>query len=366
MTTGTRGFYEGNDGGKAWKLPRNVDPAQDGTRLAAHRPVIFDVGAAPDSVAIADFDQRLEATLPAETIARIDHVLEAGQFLATKGLADKPPIAVTEWRRGMILSCNHARDLDVIHDAMGHPRYLSNRHDLDEVVLAKHLQARLAAAQDSNADQWYVDYVRSLDEGAWVNVGFFNPHLSASMYKWGDAKKDKKQNAMEAHRLAAHHQGAAEAPLDWIERAVNFVIHHLPREHWGIRHEARGEYSDLEARLADDPSINKSEIGKVIARDATRLCELLEKEGKIVPWGLLDVPRDVVTPSMVEHAFLVSRAAPAQLEQLAAGEVDETQEPARTQRARSILDRLPALLEAARNDGRHDLAAAYEEFLAHG
>ncbi|MCS6284404.1 MAG: hypothetical protein H8K08_03155 [Nitrospira sp.] len=358
MTPGLRGFYEGSDGTVFRRLPRNVDPKQDGTHLAQHRPRLFNTTDPDDSVPLAEFDRRIEALVPAAVIARIDNAIEAGAMLSTRGLADQPPLALHEWRRGMILSWSHARDLEVIHDAMGHPRALANRHDVDEVVLAIHLKKRI-----DRADPWYRNYVQSLDDGAWINVGFFNPHLSASMYKWGDAKHGM-QNAMDAHRLSAHHQGNPEAPLDWIERAVNFVIHHIPREHWGIRHEPRGSYHDLEPRLAEDPAIKNSEIGKAIARDAAALCALLEQEGKIVPWGKLAVPKDQLTPSVIEHAFLITRpTGNARPEMLTDGETGD-EEPARIQRAHTILARLPEAIAEAEAVGRPELVAAYRKFLA--
>lgn len=357
MMPGTRGFYEGSDGKQHLILPRNVEPNLDGIRLAEHRPVIFDLPDVPDATPLEEFDQLMEAQVPTEVLSRIENVIEAGKFLARKGLADQPPLEEREWRRGMILSWSHARDLEVVHDAMGHPRYLKDRHDVDELVLARHLKARL-----SSADAWYKDYVLSLDDGAWVNIGFFNPHISASLYKWGDAKQGV-QNAMDAHRLAAHHLGSPEAPLDWIERAINFVVHHIPREHWGIRHEPRGEYSDAEELMATDPAMKDSEIGKMIARDAVRLYEMLEIAGKVVPWRLLKVPHDVLTPSIIEHSFLVGKIAH---ERISAVDAAETEEPRRLERARAVLARLPEALTEARLRQRSDLVAAYERFKDHG
>lgn len=358
MRPGLRGFYEGSDGVGFGRLPRNVDPKQDGTRLAQHRPRLFDTSDPDDSVTPVEFDRRIEALIPAGVIARIDHVIEAGTMLSTRGLADQPPLDSHEWRRGMILSWSHARDLEVIHDAMGHPRALANRHDVDEVVLAIHLKRRI-----DRADNWYRDYVQSLDDGDWINVGFFNPHLSASMYKWGDAKNGV-QNAMDAHRLSAHHQGSPEAPLDWVERAVNFVIHSIPREHWGIRHEPRGGYDNLELRLAEDPAIRNSEIGKAIARDAAALCALLEDEGKIMPWRKLAVPKDQLTPSVIEHAFLITRTTwNGRLEGLIESKIVD-EEPARIQRAHAILSRLPEAIAEAEAVGKPELVAAYRKFLA--
>lgn len=353
---GTRGTYQGTDGTQVLTLPRNVDPDKDGTSLAAHRPPIFDVTAAPDSIAIDAFDHLMEAAIPVDVIQRIDRVIASGVTLAAKGLADQPPLEPREWRRGIILSWSHARDLEVVHDAMGHPRYLYGRHDVDEVVLASHLKARLASA-----DPWYADYVTTLDDGAWTNIGFFNPHLSASLYKWGDAKQGV-QNAMDAHRLAAHHLGSPEAPLDWIERAINFIIHHIPREHMGIRHEPRGQYSDLEEKMATDPAMKDSEIGKQIARDAAKLYAMLERDGKVVPWGLLKVPQGPPTASMIEHAFLIAKVAAPRLTASGA----EGEEPARLARAETILADLPKAIETAERHGRDDLVSAYRKIETHG
>jgi hypothetical protein len=355
MIPGKRGFYEGTDKeGRYWRIPRHVDPAVDGLALLSPgRQPRFDVADPPDSVPLREFDKRLEATVPGEVLARIDNVIASGKLLAQRGLADTPPLDEYEWRRGIILSWCHARDLELVHEALGHPRFLANRHDVDELVLGARLKK--TAGQ---ADQWYKDYVASLDEGAWVNVGFFNPNISASLYKWGDARHGT-QNAMDAHRLSAHHQGTPEALLDWVERAVNFVVHHIPREHWGIRHEPRGSYADLEDRLADDPAIKDASIGKAIARDATRLFELLEAGGFIVPWGLLKVPDDELTPSVIEHAFCVAQAAKG-----APLDPEDEIAPRRVSRAHTILSRLPEAIEKADGAGEERLAIAYRQFLA--
>lgn len=356
---GPRGFYEGTDKeGVFLRIPRMVDPDKDATKLAAHRPVLFSVSEPDDSMDLPEFDRRIEEQVPVGVLDRIDKVIKSAIFLAERGLADSPPASEREWRRGMILSWSHARDLAVAHDALGHPRYTMG-HDVDEVVVARRLKENL-----TSADQWYRDYVESLDEGAWVNVGFFNPHLSASLYKWGDVGKapGSIQNAMNAHRLAAHHNGTPERPLDWVERAVNFVVHHVPREHWGIRHEPRGSWHDVEERLAEDPAINRSEIGKAIARDAARIYELLEQEGKVVPWRLLKVPRGEVPVTAVEHALLVVSAAGAFEQQGAPADSlldeDEALNPARVRRAISLLKEVRPQLDALSGQagGQHALA----------
>ncbi len=178
------------------------------------------------------------------------------------------------------------------------------------------------------------------------------------MFKWGDAKQGK-QNAIDAHRLSPHHLGNTENSVDWVERAANFVIHHVPREHHGIRHEPLGELSQLEERMATDSAIKSSEIGKAIARDVAKLCEMLEKEGKIVPWYLLKVPVHAITPSLVEHAFLVASTAGLKFE-----DSDEQKEHM-TQliRAKAVIAQVPEAATRAEAAGRADLASAYRELL---
>lgn len=356
MTPGKRGFYEGTDKeGRFWRIPRHTNPGLDGLNLLSKdaKP-IFDATISPNSIEIREFDRLLETSMPDEVLERIGHVIEAGKLLAGRGLADAPPICEYEWRRGIILSWCHSRDLELVHQALGHPRHLVGRHDIDECVLARHLRG---TAQ--KADPWYRDYISSLDEGAWINVGFFNPNLSASLYKWGDARHGV-QNAMDAHRHSPHHQGSAENPLDWVERAVNFVVHHIPREHWGIRHEPRGEYSDLEDRLADDPAIKDAEIGKVIARDAAHIFELLENGGFTIPWGQLKVPEDELTPSVIEHATCILMASKLH----SSTDAEDVIAPRRIERAKGILARLPKVIERAEADGFTDLASAYRRLLA--
>jgi hypothetical protein len=278
-----------------------VDPKTDGTRLAGIWPAIYPVaGIAPNSIPSAEFDRMLESTVPHEVMARIDDVLARSVALAERGLADSPPIHRYEWRRGIMLSWIHSRDLEVILTALGHPRRTLGIHDIEEYVFARHIKEHL-----EGADSWYRNWALSLADEEQINVGFFNPHLCASMYKWGDAK-DGTQNAMDAHRLSPHHQGTEERPVDWIERSANFVIHHIPREHLGMRHEPRGDWSHIEERLLGDKGMHHAEVGKQIARDAAALVARLEHEGKVVPWYQLDIGEaSMPTVSQVEHALHV-------------------------------------------------------------
>ena len=173
----------------------------------------------------------------------------------------------------------------------------------DRYTLAKRLKGRL-----NSADPWYKNWVLSLADETQINVGFFNPHLSASMYKWGDTRNGM-QNAMDAHRLSDHHLGTPEHPLDPVEKAINFVIHHVPREHNGIRHEPMADWSELEERMAHDPVTRDSEFIRVIARDAARFIQLLESAGKIVPWQILQVDKSAAHPAKIERSYLLAICA---------------------------------------------------------
>ena len=103
---------------------------------------------------------------------------------------------------------------------------------------------------------------------------------------------------MDPHRLSPHHNGNSAQPVDFQQRAVNFLSHHMPREHMGIRHESRGswdavkpgDFGKLEHALATDPAIRESDILKSIARDAARYFRAMEEKGFAVPWQKMKVP----------------------------------------------------------------------------
>jgi predicted Rossmann-fold nucleotide-binding protein len=275
-------FYVGTSrDGTVHKIERFVDPVRDGTRYAEDVPPMFDVRVVGRKLAPDDFDKYVFQSIPDEVYSKIDTVLAEAARLAELKQADAIGDAKA-LRRAVSLSWLHSRDMQVIMQALKHPKALKGVHDIDERVPGARLKETA-----KNAADWYANYVRGLADDDKVNVGFFNPYLCASLHNWGDDKHGV-QNAMEAHRLSAHHNGTPEAPIDYVERAVNFVLHHLPREHQGIRHEAQGQWINLDERLASDPSTKNDEIIQVIARDAAVLMMKLEQEGKITPWHLLD------------------------------------------------------------------------------
>ncbi|CAM2069516.1 hypothetical protein SCOR_29355 [Sulfidibacter corallicola] len=301
---GFRGFYEGTDNkGVYHRIERRVDPHYDGIGGAAEFPVRYDLASLPKGMSPEDFDRKIVLPqIPESVLERIDAVMVEAEALAEEGRADTPPLDRDGWRRGMILSWIHSRDMTTIQAAMGYPKVLTGRHDLEEFALGKHLKGRL-----HSADPWYRDYVLGLDDEALINVGFYNAHISASMFKWGDNKSGT-QNGMDAHRLSDHHIGTDEYPLDLIEKGVNFVVHHMPREHYGIRHEPKAPWDLLEYRLVHDHSTADSEVLRHIARDAAAIIRMLEDAGKITPWQLLDATLEACPPpAKLENAYLLVR-----------------------------------------------------------
>lgn len=277
-------YYEGHDNhGDFHRIEKRIDPKTDGTRLAADYPVLFDINNLPKKMSVESFDQLIKHSIPQNILDQIEKVIATANSLAEQGQADPvAPENQDKWKRGMYLSWVHSRDMETIMAGLGYPKVLKSLHDLGETCKAKYLKKRI-----SSADQWYIDYLMEHDDDDDVIIGFFNPNLSGSLYNWG-LRKMGVQNAMDAHRLSDHHIGNPDNPLDFIEKAVNFVNHHIPREHYGIRHEPRGDWENIEEIMIVDHSTRNNPLLRLISRDAAIMFQLLEKEGKIVPWQLLD------------------------------------------------------------------------------
>ncbi|MEQ9498079.1 MAG: hypothetical protein RIT81_14505 [Deltaproteobacteria bacterium] len=248
----------------------------------------------------AAFDDLLLTRLPLGVREEIERVMREAVQAYAIGRADAPLEDRASWRRAIVLAWYHSVDIATVCCVLGHPRNVAGIHDLREFVPAGRLRSDATVYDD-----WYVRFLAERRDDELVDIGFLNPHFCASLCRWGDVKTGR-QNAMDAHRASAHHLGHPEAPLDWIEKAVNFVFHHLPREHYGIRHEALAGWEMLEARLADDPAIKDDPIGKLIARDAAVAMQALEEGGYLTPWHRLDTSADAAPPpSAVEHAVAV-------------------------------------------------------------
>ena len=286
---GPRGLYTGTGFNGEYKaLPRYVDPKIDGTKLAAGMPAYFASmvkSFAPNSLTPDQFDALVYQTVPPEVFAAADATIAQAKIEYEKGLADVPPKDEKAWRRFLIMSWVHSRDMSTVTAALGHPMDETGHHHVVELVPAKY-------AKDPNAlkksDPWYLRYVATLPDDGQLNVGFFNPNTSASAYNWG-FDPEGQQNAMNAHRFSNAHNGNPDLPTDWYLRASSFVAHHV-REHMLVREEPRGDWDYAETRLNIDPAVRDYGLEKAIARDVVELDKLLEAEGKITPWQLLKVP----------------------------------------------------------------------------
>lgn len=297
-------YYEGMDNhGVFHQIEKRVDPVVDGTKLVEDEPVLYDLSTFPEKMSVQEFDKQIiEASIPPEVKDQIDEVIAEANALASVGKAD----VVAEqnqaaWKRGMYLSWIHSRDITLIMKALGYPKKLEGVHDLGETCKAKYLKQRI-----SSADRWYIDLVTSLPDEQDVVIGFLNPSFSGSLFNWG-LKKSGIQNAMDAHRLSDHHLGNPDAPLDLIEKSVNFLNHHIPREHMGIRHEVKGEWRNIEEIMTVDHSTRDNPLLRIISRDVAILYEMLELEGKITPWQLLDPKIKYAIPRKVELNFEESK-----------------------------------------------------------
>jgi|GEM_PF-1634330 len=288
-------YYEGVDSnGVFHRVEKRIDPLIDGTRLVQGDKPIYNLKDYPAAMSVQEFDQLILASIPQEVLDKINDVIDQANHLAEKGKAEPvQDIHKEEWRRGMYLSWIHSRDMTVIMKCLGFNKQLTGIHDLGETCKAKYLKKRLG-----RAEQWYIDHIMSIDDNEDVIIGFYNPNFSGSLYNWGHRKMGV-QNAMDAHRLSDHHLGNDDNPLDYIEKAVNFINHHIPREHYGIRHEAQGNWSNIEEIMTVDHSTRNNPLLRTICRDIAIVYQQLEKEGRITPWQLLDpniqnaIPRNI-------------------------------------------------------------------------
>lgn len=267
-------------------------------------------------------------------LKRIDATLDEAVRLADKANPEAAPIPnhskvarkqyLTAMRRFMIQTVLHTMDLTKVHTAMGfnskkYPQLNETlKHDMVERVPLKDLAWQLERrVHEPWMENWLraeikaqrSDLLKGNETAAELyaialnnpeltfNCSALNPHYTTAMYRWGDSREDA-NSLMDPHRLSPHHNGNSAQPVDFQKRAVNFLSHHMPREHMGIRHESRGswdtakpgDFGKLEHALSTDPAIRESDILKSIARDASRFFRAMEEKGFAVPWHKLKVP----------------------------------------------------------------------------
>ncbi|WP_128287299.1 MULTISPECIES: hypothetical protein [Agrobacterium tumefaciens complex] len=274
--------YSGNGrDGKPTSLKRFFD-VDAPTVGATQFPQVFEQS--NSMMGDAEFYEFLEASIPAEIVQRTDRVLDDARRLQSRGLAAEYHQDDVTWRRAVIQAWCHSRDMTVIMSTLGYDKDCTGIHDIEEYAPARAI--KLTA--NSRTSDWYQRWCSSLRDEEMVNIGYWNPNLCASLCNWGTDKTGA-QDAMHAHRLSEHHEGHPDCPPDIVEHAVNFVIHHLPREHMGVRHLPLGDWDDLESAIDHTPLMQVSTIEQEIARDAACALRRLEVEGKVTPWHLLKV-----------------------------------------------------------------------------
>lgn len=294
-------FYEDVDRhGVVHRIERRFDPSTPLNHMPPDHVVRWPPDDIPEQMSGTEFDEMLSNALPPYVRDDIDRVLDESVRLAEDGKAEQVPSDRASWRRGIVLSWHHSFDIASVCLALGHPRDVAGTHDLYEFVPA----GRIQDFMEEDPAHWYREWAAGLSSSDPVNIGFLNPYFCASLTNWGSAKVGR-QNAMDAHRLSSHHIGHPEAPQDWIEKAVNFVFHHLPREHFGIRHEPLADWDQLDDRLAHDPAIKDDPIGKRIVADIRIAIEHLEAGGFLTPWHRLDLDRADVPALSRQHSSLV-------------------------------------------------------------
>jgi hypothetical protein len=333
------------------RIARRMDPAQHGTSLVKDRPNLYqDLLARPDnSVTPEQFYRILEKRVPKSVMEELNNSIKQISKLHEMGLGPPPPLDKTLWQRALIQTYLHSVDIVTVMKSLGFDpedpliyRQFAGAneaggetcpgcpHDLVEFVPLKdirwqmeqkvypdwfdrlmdkleevgqemlvapdgteeEIKARIKAKlPELDADFVFKNFLK-VDSGVLqVNISALGPFGSA-MVLWGDAREDA-NGLMDPHRLSPHHNGNSTKDVQWVEKATNFLTHHMPREHIGIRHLPRGEWDNLEHALGTDTAISHSEIGKAIARDAATVWQQLEVEGKVVPWQKLKLPEGV-------------------------------------------------------------------------
>ncbi len=292
-----RGGYQGvGRNGHGYVLPRVADPALDGTLRAQGYPRTFAgllAHNAEGSMAVDDFMAAVEATIPADVQATLRGTLERAESMAAEGLADAYPQSEDERRQlWHFLCCSwlHSRDVEVLMGALGYPLAAMGAHDMKEEVAADALKASIAAshAKGNAYSPWFLRWADKLPDGQAVNIGFLNPSLTVSAWRWRP-DVEMAQDAMDAHRLSSHHEGDGFERYDPVEATMNYLLHHREGV-YGIDKKPVMSWAALEQAAGTEvgaAALVKTTIGIDLVRDGIALLRQLEREGKVMPWGLV-------------------------------------------------------------------------------
>jgi hypothetical protein len=246
----------------------------------------------PGSLTEEELVELSSSTIPPTEIQRMNECLLAARRLADQDQAAPFPPAEPEIMRlrlSLFASWLHSRDIRQVIQALGYQLPTAETHDMEEWVLGAEIKSAIHNKSTSGGrrySDWLKRWVESLGDSERINVGCLNPSLVTGLWRW--TPHAEKEDAMDVHRLASHHEGDSAERYDPIEAAVNNVLHQ--REGYlGIRKEpiqAWDEMMSFAERETQAEATAKSSVGRQVIRDAITLAASIEAIGGITPWGL--------------------------------------------------------------------------------
>ncbi|MBK7863771.1 MAG: hypothetical protein IPJ65_35235 [Archangiaceae bacterium] len=273
-----------------------------------------------------DFKKKLREiaeTMPGghDVVKQIEAVMAEAEVEYRAGRAAEPPSDKTAWFDFLLDSYMHAHDLRIWMKGLGFASEGTSTHDLTEMVPLKDVEWQMKGRY---TEPWFERYVAHekekghaaglSDDEIMLNCSFLNPNYAAAGYMWGFAALGA-NDIMNLHRLSCHHSGNTHEEIYWVEKAMNFMIHHVPLEDFGVRHEEAGMFTRLVAEgviqkseldpqnLSEekmfgllekallyaqdtDKAMKTSEVGKAIIHDAFKVWRELAARGYVQPWQL--------------------------------------------------------------------------------
>ena len=246
----------------------------------------------PGSLTEEELIELSSSTIPTAEIQRMNECLLSARRLADQDLASPFPETepeMTRLRLSLFASWLHSRDIRHILQFLGYELPSTETHDIEEWVLGAEIKSAIHHKSTSGGrsySDWVMHWVESLEDSEQINVGCLNPSLVTGLWRW--TPHAEKEDAMDVHRLASHHEGDGAERYDPIEAAVNNVLHQ--REGYlGIRKEPIQDWNKMMSLVERDTqaeALAKSSVGRHVVRDAITLAARIESIGGITPWGL--------------------------------------------------------------------------------
>ncbi len=270
-------------------LPRRVEKTgATSASEAIFLPLIqgHQVGSITEENFLKNCEPLICPKLLAEFRAAIDMAFDLAD--ATLGAAVERSEYEGVWR-SMRTACLHARDIDLVLRQIGYECPDGADHDLRELVrgaeVRDNITRRIEGGQKYSA--WFMNWLSLVGLDEQVNVGFLNPHLLVSLWRWRP-DSGLPQDGMDVHRLSAHHRGDGALRHNPIETVVNNLLHQREGTS-GVRKEAVQSWDHLE-RLCGLPSaaedLFNGSFSPVLALDVIHAARGMERDGILTPWGL--------------------------------------------------------------------------------